>query len=74
VRLALRWLHGVAIAIDQLGNALGAGDPDETVSSRMGKALHRSRFSRWACGQLDRVDPGHCVDAIEGDEGGHGAF
>jgi hypothetical protein len=37
LQLARKYVWNVLIAIDQLMNALFGGDPDETISSRMGK-------------------------------------
>lgn len=73
-----KWLRNVLIAIDQLGNALTGGDPDETISSRIGKIANKHRtdvciLCRWIavslCWVLDRIDENHCADAIEKDEG-----
>ena len=67
-----KWVWNILIAIDQLGNSLIGGDPDETISSRAGKAKKKGR--RWAkvlCWALDRIDPGHCgavIDETEGDD------
>jgi len=62
----------VLLAIDQLGNALIGGDEDETLSSRMGKAVE-GKTNCWICKILCRVlnliDTNHCQDAIERDEG-----
>ena len=60
----------VAVAIDQLFNALSGGDEDETVSSRAEKA--RRKGKRWGCVLcrfLDWLDPNHCTNSIEPDEG-----
>ena len=60
----------VAVAIDQLFNALLNGDEDETISSRAAKA--RSKGKRWGCVLcrfLDWLDPNHCTNSIEPDEG-----
>lgn len=60
----------LSIAFDQLGNASGNGDPDETISSRAGKARLQGR--RWGCvlcTLLDKLDPGHCDRFIERDRG-----
>ena len=38
-----RYFFNLLIAIDQLLNALMGGDPDETISSRMGKYVQRGR-------------------------------
>ncbi len=65
-----KWAWNVLIGIDQLGNTLIAGDPDETISSRAGKDLVKGR--RWArtlCWFLDKVDPGHCIESIDPTEG-----
>lgn len=67
VAVAFNVLYG----IDQLYNAVLAGDPNESVSSRMGKAIEqgRCRLCRPVCWLLDRIDPGHCTRWIERDEG-----
>ena len=60
----------VAVAIDQLFNALFNGDEDETISSRAAKA--RLKGKRWGCVLcrfLDWLDPNHCTNSIEPDEG-----
>lgn len=60
----------LSVAFDQLGNAAANGDPDETVSSRAGKARLLGR--RWGCvlcKLLDWLDPGHCDRFIERDRG-----
>jgi len=63
-----KYLLNVLIAIDQLGNAILLGHPDETISSRAAKRSHI-----WGWHQLGRflewIDPGHLKDAIELDEG-----
>jgi len=60
------------IAIDQRANALLFGDEDETISSRMGKHLIKKKdcfICRFICGLLNKIDPQHCIDAIERDRG-----
>ena len=60
----------VAVAVDQLFNALFDGDEDETISSRAAKA--RLKGERWGCllcRFLDWLDPNHCTNSIEPDEG-----
>ena len=64
-----RLTRNLLLAQDQLGNALLGGDPDETLSSRMGKRLAVCRLCRWICGLLDRIEPAHCHKAREEDEG-----
>jgi hypothetical protein len=56
----------LAIAHDQLANTAFGGDPDETISSRAGKAARNGE--RWACllcRLLDRFDRNHCEKSIE---------
>ncbi len=73
-----KWLFNVLIGIDQFGNAVLGGDPDETISSRLGKLKRRhggripwhrplSKVVDWG---LERIDRGHSNDSIENDEGG----
>jgi len=67
-----KYLVNVLIGIDQLVNAILMGDPDETISSRMGKLIRANRarwYVRWLAWILDKIDPNHCIDAIEEDEG-----
>lgn len=76
------WLIPLLVAIDQLiavllRKPLGwlfrtdrFGDPDETISSVLGKEARAGnpRAMR-ACRMLDWIDRGHCEKAIERDEG-----
>ena len=75
-----RYVLNLLLGLDQLGNVLLGGDPDETISSRLGRIATEhggeipwsrplSRLAAWA---LDRIDEGHCTDAIEPDEGDEG--
>lgn len=70
-----RYLLHVAVAIDQLVNAILAGNPDETISSRVGRGAKAG--ARWALiaeGIIDWIfeqlgqPPGHCRRKIEWDE------
>jgi hypothetical protein len=60
--------HGINIAkgVDELANASLNGHPNETISSRAGRARRKGRI--WGCvlcGLLDRIDPNHCEDALD---------
>lgn len=76
-----KWALNILLSIDQLGNSILGGDPDETISSRLGriKTLHGGRipwsrpFSKVADWVLDKIDPNHSIDAIE-KEGRDGIF
>jgi hypothetical protein len=73
-----KWIMNVLIGIDQLGNAIWMGDPDETISSRLGKLKVKNggKIPWWPNPLakiidfgLDKIDKNHSVDAIEKDEG-----
>lgn len=60
----------LAISLDQLGNVLLGGSPDETISSRWGRmerdlGKNAPWYVKIGCYLLDKLDPGHCFDAIE---------
>lgn len=76
---AARYFLNFALSLDQMCNVLLGGDEDETISSRLGKieranggAIPKHRiFSRFTAWWLDKIDPDHCREAIEDDEGKH---
>lgn len=63
------YLVNVLVAIDQLGNAILGGDPDETISSRCGKLVGKCVLCTIFCWVLNIFDKNHCVKYIEYDEG-----
>lgn len=67
-----RYFWNVLLGLDQFLSVLTGGDPDETVSSRVGKAAAAgSRIGRVLEWCLDAVfGAGHCRSSIEEDEGG----
>lgn len=64
-----KYLWNILISIDQLGNTLLGGDPDETISSRCAKILEKCYLCIVFCYIADRIDPNHCQKSIEHDEG-----
>ena len=58
----------VAIAFDQVGNAMMGGSEDETVSSRLGRKIEDEdcRACRWFCKVLSFVfrEKFHCKNSI----------
>lgn len=77
IMLVAAWVLNVLTSIDQLVNTIFGGDPDETISSRLGKLEIKyggkipwkrplSAFLAWG---LDKLDSDHCQTAIEDDEG-----
>lgn len=80
MRILKAYVWNILLALDQLGNTLAFGDPDETISSRMGKWKRRRLRAGtwppepahplyWLERTLNWIDPNHVLDAIEPDEG-----
>ena len=66
----MTYFWNIFIALDQLLNTVLGGYPDETISSRAGKAQRSGKL--WGCvlcRVLDVFDKGHCDRVIEHDEG-----
>ncbi len=75
------WVFAVLIAIDQLGNAIGGGNPDSTVSARVGhfskittRVMSLPKYAYWKT--LERIidfafypidGKNHCAKAAEAD-------
>ena len=64
-----QYIWNLLLSLDQLANTLIGGDPDETISSRLGKRVDTCAACRFICSLLDRVDTRHCHKSIEEDEG-----
>ena len=67
-----KYFWNILISIDQLANTLCGGDPDETISSRIGKRIRNGKpnFITRALGSfLNWIDRNHCEESIEPDEG-----
>jgi hypothetical protein len=68
-----RYLYNALIALDQFVNALTGGDPDMTLSGRMGRAVAegRCKLCGLICWLLGLIDKDHCALAAknEADEG-----
>lgn len=63
-RLA-RYLLNLAVLLDEAGNTILGGSPNETISERSAKARDAGR--RWGCllcRLLDKINPGHCDRAL----------
>lgn len=70
-----KYFWNLLIAFDQFCNTILLGDPDETISSRLGKWLDRPQ-DKWrykvaatVCYVLRKIDDKHCRNSIEKDEG-----
>lgn len=63
------YVRNCLIAIDQLANAILFGWPDETLSARCGRSIHRYPYKVWAA-LIDTLfypfqGPNHCVNAYK---------
>jgi hypothetical protein len=75
-----RYVVNVLISLDQLANSILLGDPDETISSRLGRIKVKwggeipwtRPVSRVTDRLLDWIDPNHSRDSIEHNEGNNG--
>lgn len=67
---ASRYARNILIGLDQLINAILFGDPDETLSSHIGKAAeHGHWFAIMMSRFLDLFEKDHCKKSMEYDEG-----
>lgn len=68
-----RYFLNLFVAVDRLINALTGGDPEMTLSGRMGRAVAEGRCKTCGvvCWVLDKFDANHCarVSKNEADEG-----
>lgn len=70
-----RYFLNILIAIDQFINTIVGGDPDETISSRVGKRRD-NREVFWAK-VVDKIffwQENHTIESIEVDEGKDGVL
>lgn len=76
-----RYIFNLLVSVDELGSALTGGDPDETISSRLGKSQRGDYGPKWQrtlAPMAQMVDwvfhsltgqVNHCAQSIEEDEG-----
>lgn len=71
IKKILKYIKNILVSIDQLVNAILGGDPDETISSRLGKYRHKKYvyYIYKLVNFLFFWDNKHCESAIEADEG-----
>jgi hypothetical protein len=68
-KAAGRYVKRVLLGIDQLGNTIIGGAPDETISARAGRNAKR-RGWRVLVRVLNTIDPGHTDGAIRSERVG----
>lgn len=69
----MRYIHNIFIAIDQLINTILGGDPDMTISARLGRNYRGTKIEKivdWIFSYQNNPE-GHCenADEWEKDEG-----
>jgi len=64
-----KYIHNILISLDQLVNTLLGGDPDETISSRVGKNYDNSIIEKMINFLFSSRQKDHCSESIEWDEG-----
>lgn len=64
-----KYLINNLIGTDQSCNALYGGDPDETISSRLGKSQNSNIVARWVSRFLDLFQNNHVEKSEEPEEG-----
>lgn len=66
-----KYFWNILISVDQAANTIFGGDPDETISSRMGKYARRGSgwFPCHLCKLLNIIQTNHCIRVIEDDRG-----
>lgn len=62
------WLWNLLISLDQLGNSLLGGSPDETISARAGRYMGKVWYWTGLAWVLNKIDPGHTEDAIKSEK------
>lgn len=65
-----QYVYNVALAFDRFGNALLGGDPDWTLSQRMGQAIRQDKClgCYWICRGLALIDKRHCERVYDPDK------
>ncbi len=62
------YVHRVLVALDQFGNVVLGGDPDETISARSARAVERGNWlGKFMCWWLDKLQRNHGEKAECGD-------
>jgi hypothetical protein len=77
--LIAKWLLNIIISIDQLVNTVFGGDPDITISSRLGSNYPNSVLAKFVdllffWQSRNKAIKRHVVNAIEHDESGKDAI
>lgn len=64
-KLAGRYLVNILVSVDQFGNTITGGSPDETISSRLGRNYRGSLLERGVDCLFFWQGKNHCEKAIE---------
>lgn len=64
-----KYLTRVLIGLDQFGNTLMGGEPDETISARAGRNQKRWPWS-WLAWALNKIDRNHVEESMQSEREG----
>jgi hypothetical protein len=71
-----QWLINIFVSLDRLGSALVGLDPDETISSALGKVVEKGYTAFWPLAKIIDLcalflfqQTNHCARSIQRDEG-----
>jgi len=63
------YLWNIFVAFDRFCNAILAGNPKETISTRLARLRNKGNdLGELGCKVLDTIDNDHCDEAIKTDE------
>ena len=68
------YFYNLGVGVDQLANTILGGNPDQTISGRLGRRIQEGKATKLEivlCRILSFLDPytdRHCVDSIDIDE------
>jgi hypothetical protein len=67
-----KYLQNLLLSLDMFVNAIFFGDPEETISSRIGKRVNTETNCKpceWICWMLNKIDDRHCRKYINVNQG-----
>ena len=65
----MKYLKNILLSLDQMANSILGGDPDETISSRLGRNYDGTWMERFVNWLFKWQKDDHCTNSIEQDEG-----
>ena len=63
-----KWILNLLLSLDQFGNTVLGGSPDETISARAGRYAGKIWYWTGLAWVLNKIDPGHTKDAVKSEQ------